>query len=330
MIKWETHPSRCLDTGGSTANGQKPHLWDCDANNANQKWMIEGNLIKWKTHPSRCLDTSGSTANGQQPHLWDCDANNANQKWTVPGDITSDLELDLVGSDYSAGGSTWSSRVGSLEATVPAGVGWDAAERAFSFSAGGSTITVDLATNPNAMDQVSYEAWFKLPSSPSNNNGWILTQNPDYGWSRAVTVNDKRLGYTSITPGTWDSGLGTPSLNEWHHVVGVWDQGGTSTIYLDGVKGEDKASTSNGAGSNNAETFNIGGIQTHDANGMRRNNPTVYISDVRVYSRAISASDVAALFERGRRSVGASSLASNMHILIAPCFSKNSCPVQYM
>ena len=138
-------------------------------------------------------------------------------------------------------------------------MGWDAAEQAFSFSAGGSTITVDLTTNPNAMDQVSYEAWFKLPSSPSN-MAWILSQSPDYGWSRAVTLNDHRLGYTGITPGTWDSGLGRPSVNEWHHVVGVWDQGGTSTTYLDGVKGKDKASTGNGKGSNTAEKFNIGGV----------------------------------------------------------------------
>ena len=30
------------------------------------------------------------------------------------GDVTNDLELDLVGSDYSAGGSTWTSRVGTV------------------------------------------------------------------------------------------------------------------------------------------------------------------------------------------------------------------------
>jgi len=151
-------------------------------------------------------------------------------------------------------------RSGSHEATVPAGVQWDAAEKAFSFSAGGSTITVGLATNPNAMDQVSYEAWFKLPSSPSN-MAWLLSQSPDYGWSRAVTLNDNRLGYTSITVGSgWSSGFSRPSVNQWHHVVGVWDQGGDSTIYLDGVKGETKASTSNGGGSNSGEVFNIGGF----------------------------------------------------------------------
>lgn len=156
---------------------------------------------------------------------------------------------------------TWlSCQKGSHEAAVPAGVQWDAAEQAFTFSSGGSTITVDLATNPNAMDQVSYEAWFKLPSSPGSNKAWLLSQTPDYGWSRAVTLNDNRLGYTSITTGSsWNSGFNVPSINEWHHVVGAWDQDGASTVYLDGVKGESNSSTSNGAGSNSAEVFNIGG-----------------------------------------------------------------------
>ena len=158
--------------------------------------------------------------------------------------------------------------IGSYEATVPSGVQWEAAENAFSFSAGGSIITVNLATNPNAMDQVSYEAWFKLPSNPGSNKAWLMSQSPDYGWSRAVTLNDNRLGYTSITVGSsWNSGFSTPSLNEWHHVVASWDQGSTSTIYLDGVKGESKASTNNGRGSNSGEVFSIGGFayESHTA-----------------------------------------------------------------
>ena len=49
----------------------------------------------------------------------------------------------------------------------------------------------------------------------------------------------------------------------------------------------------------------LAGRQSNDAT----QNAAVYISDVRVYSRAISDSDVAALFEQGRRSAaGAQSL----------------------
>ena len=50
------------------------------------------------------------------------------------------------------------------------------------------------------------------------------------------------VGATGISVGNrtlshYISDLGTPSLNQWHHIVGVWQQGGYSYIYRDGTQG---------------------------------------------------------------------------------------------
>ncbi|MGK5679784.1 ricin-type beta-trefoil lectin domain protein [Actinoplanes sp. URMC 104] len=74
---------KCLDvTGGSTANGNQPQLWDCTANNTNQQWTVgaDGTIRGL----GKCLDVANnSTADGAVVHLWDCIGTVASQKWTV-------------------------------------------------------------------------------------------------------------------------------------------------------------------------------------------------------------------------------------------------------
>ena len=156
--------------------------------------------------------------------------------------------LDLVGSDYSDG-VDWVSRVGDtpLVATVPTSISYDSGDNAFRFGSRGETITVRFATNPIAFRQITYEVWVKLEESPTN-NAWILSQSPDYGWSRAMTMNDGRLGGVSSTSGNvWNSELGQAPLNQWVHVVAVWDQDedGSSIVYMDGVPGASQRTSIN-------------------------------------------------------------------------------------
>jgi glucosylceramidase len=74
---------KCLDvTGGSTANGNQPQLWDCTAGNTNQQWTVgaDGTLRGL----GKCLDVANnSTADGAVIHLWDCIDTVASQKWSV-------------------------------------------------------------------------------------------------------------------------------------------------------------------------------------------------------------------------------------------------------
>jgi len=212
--------------------------------------------------------------------------------------VMDGLLLDLIGNDFT-GGSTWKSRAGTINATVPPTVQFNKAEKAFQFTKGGDVVSVNLPTNPNVMQKCTYELWVKLTSAPGGNMGWVMAQTPDYSWSRAITLNDARLGKVSMTVGGgWDSGVGAAPVGEWLHVVAVWDQGGTSTVYMNGKKGKkQKTSTKNGAGSSKSESLSIGGRANKDAS---HNTPTL-ISDVRVYNRMLTDAEVTKLFQYGRR-----------------------------
>jgi nitrite reductase/ring-hydroxylating ferredoxin subunit len=178
-------------------------------------------------------------------------------------------------------------------------VKFDALEKAFVFSVAGEVITVPVATNPTTLSEVTYAVWVKvLGEIPEGNLAWIAGQAPDYGWSRALTLNDWRLGHVSITTSTyWDSQLGRAPRGCWIHVVGVWRQGGSCTVYLNGARGATITAHS-GKGYDPAEALTIGGRSAGDPN----HNAAVAISDVSVYGRALSDEEVLALFGRGRES----------------------------
>jgi hypothetical protein len=76
---------KCLDVpNGNGVNGQKIQLWDCTANNPNQKWILlnDGRFLwagnAWMTL-QLCLDVNGRS-NGAQLQLWKCHKG-ANQSW---------------------------------------------------------------------------------------------------------------------------------------------------------------------------------------------------------------------------------------------------------
>ena len=74
---------KCLDvTGGSTANGNLPQIWDCVAGSANQTWTVGAdNTVRGL---GKCLDVANNgVANGAAVHLWDCIGTVASQKWTA-------------------------------------------------------------------------------------------------------------------------------------------------------------------------------------------------------------------------------------------------------
>eukprot|EP00930_Biecheleria_cincta_P105219 TRINITY_DN9781_c0_g2_i1.p1 TRINITY_DN9781_c0_g2~~TRINITY_DN9781_c0_g2_i1.p1 ORF type:complete len:750 (+),score=150.75 TRINITY_DN9781_c0_g2_i1:205-2454(+) len=217
---------------------------------------------------------------------------------TGPGDLSDGLVLELNAGDYAHGG-VWTNRVRNQpSASVPSKVRFDKAERAFIFEEGGDVIRVPLATS--TWMNVSFAVWVKVLSISKCNLGWVMAQSPDYCWSRALTLSDWRLGNVSITTSCyWDSKLGQAPVGTWLHVVGVWRQGGSSTCYLNGVRGA-VADGNNSRGSDPSEALMIGGRAPMDA----AHNPGVAISEVRVYNRALTDEDVEALFTRGLQSFG--------------------------
>ncbi|MEU6406380.1 ricin-type beta-trefoil lectin domain protein [Streptomyces sp. NPDC046985] len=75
---------KCLDvTGAATANGSPVELWDCNGG-GNQVWHAGANGSLVNPASGRCLDDPGfADANGTQLDIWDCDGG-ANQRWNLP------------------------------------------------------------------------------------------------------------------------------------------------------------------------------------------------------------------------------------------------------
>lgn len=205
------------------------------------------------------------------------------------------LILDLRGADFS-GGLAWTNLApgGHPDAVVPLEVEFDKTERAFHFSGAGDLISVPLATS--LLPEATFTIWVKVLEPFSGANfGWVLSQAPDYSWSRALTLNDFRLGHVSMTTSQyWDSQLGRAGVGRWLHLVGVWRQEGRCTPFLNGSAGA-ACQGRTGRGSDPGERLMIGGRD----HGDQFHNAAVAVSDVRVYSRALSEAEVERLFRRG-------------------------------
>lgn len=222
------------------------------------------------------------------------DSSRGNDIYETEVPATRGLILDFRG-DKGVESNKWKNQISyGPDADIPGGVTYDATEKAFTFPGKGQVITVPLATNPMKMADVSYSAWVK-PLNTLGTLGWVLTQYPDYGWSRSVTISDGRLGGTGVTPGGYNSGMGNLALNQWSHVVGVWSgRGGPCAIYNNGRKYS--RSCSNGQGSNGAEKFIIGGRGPNDSG----HNPKVMMTNVLVYSVALTDAEVKKLYDHGK------------------------------
>ncbi len=218
-------------------------------------------------------------------------------------DPTSGLILDLSAADYyPASGNNWYARTG--QTANLNGNTFDPGDVAFNLAYNGNVITVPgVSSSPTHLDHCTYEVWVKQTSYSTNSPtipGWIVSQGPDYSWSRAITLDDTRTGYVSVTTGhTWNAGLDSkrPPVESWFHVVGVWDEGGNSFVYLNGERSPSvQGSTNNGQG-NSAEYLVIGGITSGSGHGINGK-----VSDVRVYNRQLNRDEVRQLYRMGRRS----------------------------
>ena len=192
--------------------------------------------------------------------------------------------LDLRASDYG-GGSTWKSRIGP-NATVYGRPKYDGKEYIF-FDTASQVAMVPINTDGHDMPSASYSLWAKLPKAIQSGAGWALSQTPDHGWSRAITLNDGRLSRTggvSITMGgTWANTLPKPPVGSWFHVVATWVQGGQACVYLNGKAGL-CTTASNGKHASTKESLCIGGRGPNDSS----HNPSIMVKSVQVYKTIIS------------------------------------------
>eukprot|EP00493_Phyllostaurus_siculus_P020685 UN21010 len=196
-------------------------------------------------------------------------------------DTLPDLKFYLKVEDYTSG-NAWVDRVSNIEVHVPGSASFHEGYVHLS----GTAITAPLQTNPNVMQSATYVIRLRVPTIPSN-LGWVMSQFPDFGWSRALTISDDRLGHVWQTPGHFQSGLGSFPTDTWQVLVGTWTQGGACQTFLQGTSGNPRT-CSNGAGTVSNEKLIIGGRGETDAH----NPGSIDISDVLVFNRILNTDEI--------------------------------------
>ncbi|OQR93335.1 hypothetical protein THRCLA_22317, partial [Thraustotheca clavata] len=74
----------CLDSFLDADGKYKLHMYGCNQDNPNQKWIVHADTkkIEHATHRGQCLD-GDPTYQDQHVQMWECIPNNINQMWTV-------------------------------------------------------------------------------------------------------------------------------------------------------------------------------------------------------------------------------------------------------
>ena len=218
----------------------------------------------------------------------------------IPG-----LVLDLRKTDYD-GGTHWYARTG--PSAIIVGKPVFTTKNGFYFRQSlHQYATVAMNTDGFDMPFCTYSIWLKLPKAiGSACRGWAMSQSPDHGWSRSITLNDPRLSKTSgvsISSRTlWKNTLPKPPVNKWFHVVASWaDELGTQygCVYLNGQKGLCVKGT-NGKHAKQKETLVIG---SHGMDADKRHKPDVMVGDVRVYKSTLTQEHAQALYDSGQHGI---------------------------
>ncbi len=172
--------------------------------------------------------------------------------------------------------------------------------QALSFN--GTSDYVDMGSNSlNITNAMTISVWAKMNST--DNGGRLVTKHgisPDYGWILTGDRVDGNIFFRfSGTGSDWSYGGVTSSnsfpIDRWCHVVALYD-GSFLRVYIDGV--EDTTADFPYAASANIHESSEGLQIGHDS-------PSGYyfagsIDDVRIYNRALSATEVMNLYNTGK------------------------------
>ena len=145
------------------------------------------------------------------------------------------------------------------------------------------TLTAGL---PGSSAAISLSAWvqkktvgttgFLISSSTPSSSGW--------DWGLYQSSSTQKWAWYTRTSGTASSQEAVASANGWHHVAGVYD-GSYTRLYVDGTQVDFDALT--GTVVDNGYTTRMGGVWAGAAN-----QPQFGASDVLLYSRALSPSEI--------------------------------------
>ena len=191
------------------------------------------------------------------------------------------LIFALYASDHQ--NKKWTDRKGNLPVAIPPSAKFESNYVQLK----GTALSVALPTHPKVLKSVTYVLRFRVPSVP-NNLGWVMSQSPDFGWSRAIAISDSRLGKVGQTPGHFEPGLGTIEPGSWNVLIGTWTQGGICQTWLNGVPGKTRT-CQNGDNQSGNSVLIIGGRGVTDGG---HNPPMIDISHALVYERVIANDEI--------------------------------------
>jgi hypothetical protein len=150
--------------------------------------------------------------------------------------------------------------------------------------ASGSPFTVEFWAKPEASDNDDCPLFNRVSSG--NRSGWAFFQRAaGTGWNwRMYDGNGSEVG--------WDLTGGTATLDQWSHVVGVWD-GTTAKLYVNGV---DTGAANAGPGGYNASTSATWSVGSYDTGATAS---TAYMDEIAFYGSALSDVQILAHYNAG-------------------------------
>ena len=249
--------------------------------------------------------SSGVTEQASVLHWWKMNDSAVTQVDSIVNDPVSNLtgvNADLVSSGRTVGGSAINV-IGYNPVAGQAGTG-DA------YSKAGDAL-INFEGSPK-----TFSFWLKLPDANTTYTGGtyrgILGCTSNGAWFDGMYIymygGVLRFGVVDAGTGTkwWQAahyaGIATTPLtddNDWHHVACVLDDGADlQQIYMDGVAGtaaSDPLTTAVPVGS---WWFGVGAI-LYASSPSEGNYTDMQISDIRIYSAALDATQVAAVYNSG-------------------------------
>ena len=195
--------------------------------------------------------------------------------WTFDGPkmIPNVIDSSGLGNNGNLAGAT---------TTVPGKIG-----QALSFNGGSDSVLLSSSISTGGTNNWSVSAWTKTTNSGVNS---VLSNS-----SGGPVTNDLRIDTSKIAyyhyDGSWKEEFGTSNIADgrWHNLIWVNSNNQTINLYVDGNlenNGAPSATTNNGPVNQIGRNWSL--------------SATAAIDDVRVYNRALSASEVAQLYTMGK------------------------------
>lgn len=224
-----------------------------------------------------------------------------------PGDITTGLAMHLKFNEAGgtiAADATGNNNNGSLNNGAVFTVGKNG--NSVSLSGSNQYLTVNNSSLLNPTSAITLSVWIKANSLSGNR---VIFKKQSWGASYELAVYGGLLTFTLNGPGSVS--IAAPSTGAWHLITATYD-GSAKKIYVDGTLSISQAAS--GAIGTNGEAVMIG------TSGGWENYFSGLLDDARIYNRALSLTDVQALYNSG---AGVSRIAVNEDLKttdIAPSF----------